>query len=189
MDGRPLFQSVLNPREKLLWTGAPPFASGRRLGAIAIGLLFLVTVALFFAAAPIPPHLGFRRTAGVFFGVALFCTVPFSLIRFGLRGDGTKAYALTNQRLLMTVGPRREDVRMVALTALAPVEVMRQLKHDKMVQFSLPGGGLLRYARPIWRCLDSGRLDTWGDLSWYVDDPDRVRKLIEDARIAATVKT
>jgi hypothetical protein len=188
MDGRPLFQSVLNPRENLLWTGEPPFASGRRLGAIAIGLLFVFTVALFFGAAPIPPHMGFRRTAGVFLGVALFCTIPFSLIRFGLRGDRTKAYAPTNQRLLMTVGQQREDVRIVALTALAPVEVMSQPKHDKMVQFSLPGTGLLRYARPIWRRLDSGRLDTWGDSSWYVDDPDRVRKLIEDARIAATVK-
>jgi len=185
MDGRALFQSVLNPRENLLWIGEPPFASGRRLGVVAIGLLFVFTVVLFFSVAPIPAHMGFRRTAGLVFGVALFCSIPFSLIRFGLRGDRSKAYALTNQRLLMTVGLRREDVRMVALTALAPVQVLRQPKHDKMVQFSLPGTGLLSYARPIWTCLDSRRLDTWGDSSWYVDDPDGVRKLIEDARIAA----
>jgi hypothetical protein len=146
MDGRALSQSVLNPRESLLWTGVPLFASGRRLGAVAIGLLFVFTVGLFFGNAPIPPHMGFRRMAGLVLGVALFCSIPFSLIRFGLRGDRTKAYALTNQRLLMTVGQRREDIRMVALTALAPVEVMRQSKHDKMVQFSLPGTGLLRYA-------------------------------------------
>jgi hypothetical protein len=131
--------------------------------------------------------MGFQRTAGFVFGVALFCTIPFSLIRFGFRGDRTKAYALTNQRLLMTVGPRREDVRMVALTALAPVEVMRQPKHDKMVRFRLPGSGLLDYARPIWTCLDSGRVDAWSDSRWYVDDPDAVRKLIEDARLAAVV--
>jgi hypothetical protein len=37
----------------------------------------------------------------------------------------------------MTVGPRREDVRMVALTALAPVGIMRRPKHDAMLQFSL----------------------------------------------------
>jgi hypothetical protein len=85
------------------------------------------------------------------------------------------------------VGPRREDVRMVALTALAPVELMRQPKHDKMVQFSLTGTGLLRYAQPIWRCLDSGQVDKRSDSSWYVDDPDAARKLIKDARIAATV--
>jgi len=115
----------------------------------------------------------------------LFCTIPFSLIRFGLRGNRTKAYALTDQRLLMTVGPRREDVRMVALKALAPVEAMRQPRHEKVVQFSLPGTELLRYAQPIWAYLDSGEVDAWSDSSWYVDDPDGVRKLIEAARIAA----
>jgi hypothetical protein len=87
----------------------------------------------------------------------------------------------------MLVGPRREDVRMVALTPLAPVEVMRRPKHDKMVQFSLKGTGLLRYAQPIWTCLDSGRVDAWSDSTWYVDDPDAVRKLIEDTRIATAV--
>jgi len=170
-----------------VWIGEPPCATGRRLGAVAIGLLFVFTVALFFWTAPLPAHLGFRRTAGLFFGVALYCTIPFSLIRFGLRGDRTKAYALTDQRLLIMVGLRREDLRMVALKALAPVEIMRQPKHDKMVQFSLTGTGLLRYAQPIWRCLDSGQVDKRSDSSWYVDDPDAARKLIKDARIAATV--
>ena len=187
MDGRALFQSVLNPRENLLWLGEPPCASGRRLGAVVIGLLFVFTVALFFRNAPIPPHMGFQRTAGLVFGVALFCTIPFSLIRFGLRGDRTKAYALTDQRLLMTVGPRREDVRMVALTALAPVEVKRQPKHDKMVEFSLPGTGLMHYGMSIWTCLDSGKIDKWSDSSWYVDDPKAVQQMIEDAKIAAAV--
>lgn len=187
MDGDALFRSVLHPRENLLWIGEPPYASGRRLGAVAIGLLFVVAVAIFFWNVPIPPHVGFWRTARFVFGVALFCTAPFSLIRFGLRGDRTKAYALTDRRLLMTVGPRREDVRMVALTALAPVEVMRRPKHDRIVQFSLPSKGLTSFTRPIWRCLDSGGMDLWGDSSWYVDDPDAVRKLIEDARIAAAV--
>ena len=187
MEARSLFQSVLSPREKLLWIGEPPWATGRRLGAVAIGLLFVFTVVLFFWTVPLPAHLGFRRTAGLFFGVALFCTIPFSLLRFGLRGDRTKAYALTDERLLIMVGPRREDVRMVALTALAPVELMRQPKHDKMVQFSLTSTGLLRYAQPIWRCLDSGQVDAWSDSSWYVADPDALRKLIEDARIAAAV--
>src|ERR1700719_2113570 len=77
-----------------------------------------------FQEPPILPHMGFQRMAGLVFGVALFCTIPFSLIRFSLCGDRTKAFALTDHRLLMTVGPRREDVRMVALMALAPVEVM-----------------------------------------------------------------
>jgi hypothetical protein len=51
---------------------------------------------------------------------------------------------------------------------------MRQPKHDKVVQFGLQGSRLLRYARPIWTCLDSWRLDAWSDSSWYVDDPDAV---------------
>lgn len=185
MDGRALFQSVLNPREKLLWIGEPPCASGRRLGAIAIGLLFVFTAALFFRTTPIPPHMGFQRTAGLIFGVALFCTIPFSLIRFGLRGDRSKAYALTDQRLLMMLGPRREDLRVVALTALAPVRVLRLPKHDPMVQFRLQGKALLE--RSIWTCLDTGQMDLWSDSRWYVDDPDTVRKLIEDARVAAIV--
>ncbi len=117
--------------------------------------------------------MGFQRTAGLFFGVAWFCTIPFSLIWFGLRGDRAKAYALIDQRLLMIVGPRREDVCMAALTALAPVEVKRQPKHDKMVQFSLKDAGLLRYARPIWT-LESGRVDAWRDSSRYADNPDAV---------------
>jgi hypothetical protein len=65
--------------------------------AIAIGLLLVLTVALFFRTTPIPPHMGFHRTAGLIFGVTLFCTIPFSLIRFGLRGDRSKAYALIDQ--------------------------------------------------------------------------------------------
>jgi len=185
MDCCALFQSVLNPREELLWTGGPPWPSGRRLGAVAIGLLFVLAGALFFMNAPIPPHMGFQRTTGLLIGVVLFCAIPCSLIWFGLRGDRMKAYALTDQRLLMTVGPRREDVRMVALTALASVEVTRRWKHDKMVQFSLTAAGPLRYARPIWTCLDSGRVDALSNSSWYVVDPDAVRKLIESARIAA----
>jgi hypothetical protein len=184
MDGRALFQSVLNPREKLLWIGEPPCASGRRLGAIAIGLLFVFTVVLFFRTTPIPAHMGFQRTAGLFFGVALFCTIPFSLIRFGLRGDRSKAYALTDQRLLMMVGSRREDLRQVALTALAPVRVLRLPKHDPMVQFRLQGAALLE---PVWVRLANGQVDLWSDSRWYVDNPDTVQKLIEDARVAATV--
>jgi len=52
------------------------------------------------------------------------------------------------------VGPRRGDVRLVALTALAPAVVIRHPKHDKMIQLSLTGRGLLRYAQPIWKCID-----------------------------------
>jgi hypothetical protein len=185
MDGSALFQSVLNPRENLLWVGAPPYVSGRRLGALAIGLLSAFTVAIFLSNAPIPHNMGFQRTAGLIFGVGLFCSIPLTLIWFSLRGDRTKAYALTDQRLLMTAGPRREDVRMVALMALAPVEVMQRPKHDKVVQFSLQGAGLMRYAQPIWTCLDSGRVDAWSESTWYVRDADAVRKLIEDARTVA----
>jgi hypothetical protein len=76
------------------------------------------------------------------------------------------------------VGPRREDFRMVALTALAGA-VLRLPKHDPMVQFRLQRKALL--ARPVWTCLDSGQVDLWSDSRWYVDDPDTVRKLIEDA--------
>jgi len=85
--------------------------------------------------------------AGLVFGVALFCTIPFSLIRFSLCGDRTKAFALTDHRLLMTVGPQREDVRTVALMALAPVEVVRDSRgrHDKMLRFQ-PAGYTLRAA-------------------------------------------
>jgi len=187
MDGRVLFQSVLNPQENLLWVGEPPFAAGRRIGAVAIGLLFVFTVAIFFITFPVPHHMGFRRTAGLVFGVALFCTIPFSLIRFGLRGDRIKAYALTNQRLLITVGHRNEDVRMVTLTALAPVHVTGYSypSHDKMVQFSLSATGSPYLSRPIWVRLDNMRVDSWIGPTWYVDDPDAVRKLIEDARITA----
>jgi hypothetical protein len=72
MDGGALFRSVLNPRENLLSIGGPPCASGRRLGAVAIGLLFVFTVALFFKHAPIPPQMGFQRTAGLVFRCGVF---------------------------------------------------------------------------------------------------------------------
>jgi hypothetical protein len=95
MDGRAIFQSVLNPREKLLWIGEPPFTSGRRLGAVAIGLLFVFTVSLFLKGAPIPPHMGFQRTAGLVLGVALFFTIPFSLIWFWSAGRPDQSITLS----------------------------------------------------------------------------------------------
>src|SRR5258706_27308 len=52
------------------------------------------------------------------------------------------------------VGPRRGDVRLVALTGIAPAVVIGYPKYDKMLQLSLTGRGLLRYAQPIWKCID-----------------------------------
>lgn len=182
MDASALFQNVLNPRERLLWVGAPPYPSGRRLGALAVGTLFVLTVAIFLRNAPIPPRMSVQRTAGLAFGVALFCSIPFSLIWFALAGDRIKAYALTDQRLLMTAGPSREDVRMVALNALAPVKVVRRPKHDKVVQFSQEGTGLMHSAAPIWTDVDGERVDARSESTWYVADPEAIGKLVEDAR-------
>jgi hypothetical protein len=75
---------------------------------------------------------------------------------------------------------------MVALAALAPVQVIRWTgKNDKTVEFRLSATRPRALSGPIWTRLDGGGVDLPSEQTWYVDDPDAVRKLIEDARMAA----
>src|SRR6202042_967528 len=89
-------------------------------------------------------------------------------------------YAVTNHRLLLAVGARRENIRTVALEVLDPVKTVLLPRSGKWLFFCLRGtSGMPREQRPpVWRFLVSGQPDKTNTM-WLVPDPESVRDLIE----------
>jgi hypothetical protein len=185
MDGAALFQKVLEPGERLLWTGQPRllplWKAGLQYLAMLGGFGLVLRQAIMDQAEPLPTFLAVEPI--VLLGL---CGIPgFFLLRQILRARST-AYALTDRRLFMAVGLRREKIRAVALAAIAPVGVVRHLKSGKVLSFcasgneSLPNGGQM----PVWTFLTSGVTDKWTPV-WNVRDPEYVQQLIESARTSA----
>ena len=171
MDESALFRSVLQAGEVLLWCGGPPYISGRRLAAFGIGTVMLCLPVVFLLTAPIPPH---ANIAVLITGILVFCAVPISMVRFAFKGDRVKAYAVTDQRLLLALGPRRTDLRAVALRDLDPVTLTRPSRSDRKLQFQPRGSTGKSIPDPLW--------------IWYVRDPVELRELIEQARLSALAR-
>jgi hypothetical protein len=186
MDGAALFQKVLDPGERLLWTGQPRLVplwkAGLQYLAMLAGFGFVLRQLLMDRAEPLPPFLEVELTV-----LLALCGIPGFFLLRQIRRARSTAYALTDRRLFIAVGPRREKIRTVALSAIAPVGVVRHLKSGKVLFFcargneSLPNGGQM----PVWTFLTSGVTDKWTPV-WNVRDPEYVQQLIESARNAAT---
>lgn len=120
--------------------------------------------------------------------LALFVVVFLLLGRLW----GKPMYALTNRRLLAAVGPRRDNMRAVSLTDLAPVQVetITVGRHSIDVLYFRPLRKSHRFTLtddPVWKSLNSGKTDKWMHSYWHVDVPESVRRLVESARTACAV--
>jgi hypothetical protein len=183
MDGSALFQTLLHPGERLLWTGRP-----RRESACMLAFLYIfITVEIVrtgrIVASKVGPFPVFLRVelivlAGMFVVAGLF--LGCRIWRFW-----TTAYAVTDRRLFLAVGARRENMRTVALEALDPVRIVLGSRSAKWLRFCLRGtSGVPKEQRPpVWKFLVSGQPDN-RNAGWLVRDPERVRDLIETARTA-----
>jgi hypothetical protein len=185
MDGSALFQKVLHPGERLLWTGKPQ----RQVACILAFLYIFITVEIvrtYRIAAPKVGPLPVYLQLELLGLAAMFAVAGLILARRIWRIWNT-AYALTNQRLFVAVGARREDIRTVALEALDPARIVRLPKNGKGLSFCLRGTtGMPREQRPpVWKFLVSGQPDNRNAI-WNVRDPELVGQLIETARTATT---
>ena len=88
--------------------------------------------------------------------------------------------AITNQRLLMALGPDRGQIREVALTDLASVYVHYRRRYGYNALNFTKRGQSTRMS--VWAFVDSGKPDKW-DSPWIPEDPLSVRQMIEDARV------
>jgi hypothetical protein len=183
MDGSAMFQTVLQPGERLLWTGRP-----RREAACMLAFLYLfITVEIVrtsrivaskVGAFPVFLQLELIALAGMFIVAGVF--LGRRVWRFW-----NTAYAVTDHRLLVAVGASRENIRTVTLEALDPVKVVLGSRSGKRLRVCLRGtSGMPREQRPpAWKFLVSGQSDKTNTM-WLVRDPERVRDLIETARTA-----
>jgi hypothetical protein len=126
---------------------------------------------------PVPFDLELVSAAGVALSIAVGVHLGCKIRRMF-----RTVYALTDRRLLIAVGPRRDKIRVVALSALAPVGFVRTPNSGLMLNFTVRGAVSPGQSQPpVWKFLESGQADTWSP-RWLVRDPERVRQLIEDAR-------
>jgi hypothetical protein len=91
------------------------------------------------------------------------------------------AYALTDRRVLMTVGPRRQDIRSLPLTELGRVRIVPNRR--LLLSWRLPGQAPLG-PRSIWTNPNNGKIDRWAPPYWRVSDPAAVQEMLESARNA-----
>jgi hypothetical protein len=188
MDCVALFNGVLDPGERLVWSYQPRQRSNHpqlRFAIVAflpwLGSLTLIWDVFGNGARPLPS--GLRAlllcVAGYFFAL------PLLLNAWSRRWAQHTAYALTSQRLLMAVGPRREDVRAIALTALGRVQMVNNQGVGKSLLLSarLPRKSFFG-PRSEWTIPATGKIDTWASPYWRVDDPPSVQEMLENARNA-----
>jgi hypothetical protein len=183
MDDSALFQTVLNPGERLLWTGRP-----RRESVCILAFLYVfITVEIVrtsrIVASKVGPFPVFLQLelialAGLFVVWGLFLGRRIWRI-------WNTAYAVTDHRLLVAVGSSRENIRAVSVEALDPVRIVLLSKAGKALSFCLRGTyGMPKEQRPpVWRFLVTGQPDN-RNARWLVRDPESVRDLIETARTA-----
>ena len=105
MDGRAIFQSVLDPGERLVWAGEPKQTRRSLAAGLPIFAIFLFGFGVAFRAAlthwngPFPAYLRVELA-----GLAVFLCFPIFWFWYQLNQRRNTAYALTNRRLLVAVG-------------------------------------------------------------------------------------
>jgi len=165
MDGSALFASLLDPGERLLWTGEPRkliFAvAGGNFAILTVGLGYLFGKLLRLQRTPLPLVLELELVLVGFMLVGVGYMLGTRILR-----AWKTAYALTDRRLLTVVGWKRNQMRSVPLADLDAVKTEYRPKMGKVL--------LLR---------PRGASKPW---VWAVGDVNGVRHLIESARSAAS---
>jgi len=167
---------VLHPGESVIWMGHPkggglaiPSMPGRQLVVIAAGIGFIFETLAYHWAGPLP----------MFAKIELFAAGGLLMAPLYWLGREARrtTYAVTNQRLLMAVGPDRAQIRELTLAELGPAQICYDRRYGRILSFGKRGS---LPAASVWKFLDSGKKDRWFD-PWIVDDPEAVRQLIETA--------
>lgn len=177
METLALLQSVLEPGERLLWSGRP-----KRLAptALAIPVMMLIGFGDVFRKVlrmqrqPLPLYLQMELI-----GVAVVLVLPIVFYWYRLHQTGITTYAVTDRRLLIAVGPEREKMRTLDLMSLSSVRVAPCRQGGKALFFMVRGKEFL------WTFLTTGEPDRWRGQTWRVKDPDSLHQLIESARTVA----
>jgi hypothetical protein len=171
------FAGVLNPGERLIWTGQPK----RRIQAVlrprylvmlaaVIGCALVTWMSHLAGPLPIWAQIELIAAGGVFVAPLWF---------LGREARAT-AYAVTSRRLLMAIGPQ---IREVSLGELGPMRIHYVREYGTVLDFSRRGDGSRAGsgATPaVWTFLDTGKRDRVYR-PWSVDDPEAVRQLIDAA--------
>lgn len=161
MDGSALFETVLDPGERLLWSGEPRKLifgiAGFNCAVLATGLGYAFGKMHRLQRAPLPLILEIELVFVAF----MFLAAGYMLGTRIFRAWRT-AYAVTDRRLLIAMGSNRHKIRSVPLAELNEVKTEYRPKMGKVLTFRRRGGSKL--------------------LVWAVSDVDGVRKLIETAR-------
>lgn len=165
MEGAALFETVLDPGERLLWSGQPrkpAFAmAGLNFAILTAGLGYVFGKIHRSQTAPMPPALELQLIL-----VALMLVAAGYLLGTRIFRAWKTAYAVTDRRLLAAMAPNRHQIRAVSLADLDVVKTEYRPKMGKVLLFRRQGS-----VRPF---------------VWAVSDVEQVRQLIEAAQAAAS---
>jgi hypothetical protein len=165
MDGASLFETVLDPGERLLWSGQPRkrvFAfAGVNFAILTVGLGYIFGKMRRLQTAPLPTALELELVLVAFMFVAAGYMLGTRIFR-----AWKTAYAVTDRRLLTALGLNCPQLRTVLLADLDAVKTEYRPKMGKVILFRRRGG-----LQPF---------------VWAVSDVEQVRKLIETARSASS---
>jgi hypothetical protein len=167
-----------------VWCYQPQLSKSNRLKhfAIVASVLWLLSFLFLRSISGKMPARPWLRTEVVCVA-AVFFVLPVFLSWSNFRWAQNTAYALTDQRVLMALGPRREDIRVVALKALGRVQIVNYRGRGKALLFNprFPQHAFFG-PKSIWTFPDTGETDTWATPYWRVHDPKSVQELLENAR-------
>jgi hypothetical protein len=104
---------------------------------------------------------------------------------FLLRRTWSTAYAVTDQRLLIAVGQRRDRIRNIALADLALVRIVARPRVGKMLFFYKIPPALRSGPAGVFTLLETAESLSWKP-PWTPSDAESVGQVIETARANIT---
>lgn len=179
MDVLTAIENVLDPEERLIWATTPPNQQGLTVDKVwLVFLLILISVGTIFQR----PLATLLNPFPFYLQLEIMCipALQVFVLWYFLHLDRRVSYAVTNKRLFIAVGTKRENVRTIDLAALGQVRIVSTRSGRKALRFRLRGNDKDKSA---WKFLDSGKDDRWVS-AWIVDDAESVLQLIEAARAA-----
>ena len=167
MDGTELFESMLAPGERLLWTGEKAGAVRDCLVGLTIPAILITGFGQVFVKllnrwkGPLPTYL--LLELGL---LATFALLPIVLAWRQFKRTKDTAYAVTDRRLMIAVGPERETIRAFPLKAVENVQ-LRNTRRTRGLYFGVRGKSANIF---------------WAGSGWMVKDPAAVSKLVDEAK-------
>jgi hypothetical protein len=191
MEPAKVFEDILTPGERLLWSGKMvtiPLGLGIWCPILLLsGLVVSFVMPLLFGTmrGPVP-------TEGI---VAMGACAALAVAACAWavrtnRADAETVYAVTDRRLLCAVGEQRSGIREVALSRLegafvSPAQHGPVINHGQLVEFTLLKEHQSLLLPGMWRFAESGKPDAWRARSWRVENPRLVAGLAGRAIVSS----